>query len=140
MELERTLARVPLFAGLDRATVRGVAAVGKLRSYRAGETIVRENDPGIALYVIVSGVARVEKGTDSDPQPLGTLRAGDFFGELAVIQDQARSATVVAVEDTECLLIKAWEFRSLLKEHPQIAIPIMETLIARLHRAEQRER
>ncbi len=137
-ELEETLARVPLLHSLDRATIRSLAATGKLRLYRAGETIVRENDPGIALYIMVRGRARVERGASGDSRPLAELKPGDFFGELAIIEEHARTATVVAIEDTECLLIKGWEFRSLLKEHPQMAIPIMDELIARLHRAEHR--
>jgi CRP/FNR family cyclic AMP-dependent transcriptional regulator len=135
--LEESLSRVPLLESLDRGTIRSLAATGKLRQYNAGDTIVRENDPGIALYIIVSGRARVERGA-GNPQALGELRAGDFFGELAIIEEHARTATVTAVEDTECLLLKSWEFRSLLKEHPSIAIPIMDALIARLHRAEHR--
>jgi CRP-like cAMP-binding protein len=136
-ELEEVLARVPLLRSLDATTLRGLAATGKLRGYRAGETIVKEDDPGIALYIIVSGKVQVARGS-GNPQQLGELRAGDFFGELAIIEEHARTATVTAVEDTECLLLKSWEFRSLLKEHPSIAIPIMDALIARLHRAEHR--
>jgi CRP/FNR family transcriptional regulator, cyclic AMP receptor protein len=136
-ELEESLSRVPLLKSLDAATLRGLAATGKLRRYRAGDTIVREDDPGIALYIIVSGKVRVARGS-GNPQELGELRAGDFFGELAIIEEHARTATVTAIDDTECLLLKSWEFRSLLKEHPAIAIPIMDALIARLHRAEHR--
>jgi CRP/FNR family transcriptional regulator, cyclic AMP receptor protein len=135
--LEETLAGVPLLKSLDRRTLSSLAAAGKLRRYAAGETIVRENDPGIALYILVSGRARVARGA-GNPQELGELRPGDFFGELAIIEEHARTATVTAVEDTECLLLKGWEFRSLLKEHPSVAIPIMDALIARLHRAEHR--
>ncbi|MCA1587730.1 MAG: cyclic nucleotide-binding domain-containing protein, partial [Chloroflexi bacterium] len=84
------------------------------------------------LYVILRGRVRVERtGTK-----VGELRAGDFFGELALIEDEPRSASVIAVEETECLLFLAWEFRSLLDEHPQIAAPIMRALIERLHRQE----
>jgi CRP-like cAMP-binding protein len=136
-ELEEVLSRVPLLRSLDTTTLRGLAATGKLRRYRAGETIVKEDDPGIALYIIVGGRVQVARGS-GNPQALGELRAGDFFGELAIIEEHARTATVTAVEDTECLLLKSWEFRSLLKEHPSIAIPIMDALIARLHRAEHR--
>jgi CRP-like cAMP-binding protein len=136
-ELDVALARVPLFQSLEPETIRGIAAAGKLRSYPAGTAIVREDQPGIALYIIVSGKVRVERGSAS-PQALGELGPGDFFGELAIIEDHARTATVTAVTDTECLLLTSWEFRSLLKVHPSIAIPVMEALIARLHRAEHR--
>ena len=136
-ELEETLARVPLLAALDKSTIASIARAGKLRRYAAGDTIVRENEPGIALYIIVSGRARVARGA-GNPQELGELGPGDFFGELAIIEEHARTATVTAIEDTECLLLVSWEFRSLLKVHPEVAVPIMDALIARLHRAEHR--
>jgi CRP/FNR family cyclic AMP-dependent transcriptional regulator len=132
MVLEAQLASVPLLAGLDDKVRRRLAKIGKRRTYAAGATIVEEGATAIALYVILRGSVRVERaGT-----PVGALRAGDFFGELALIEDEPRSASVIAVEETECLLFLAWEFRSLLDEHPQIAAPIMRSLIERLHRQE----
>ena len=132
MQLETQLASVPLLAGLDAKVHRRLAKIGKRRTYAAGETIVEEGAAAIALYVILRGRVRVERtGTQ-----VGELRAGDFFGELALIEDEPRSASVIAVEETECLLFLAWEFRSLLDEHPQIAAPIMRALIERLHRQE----
>ena len=67
---------------------------------------------------------------------LGELKGGDFFGELALIEEHPRSATVIATEPTDCLLFPAWEFTALLEEHPVIALPIMRALIGRLHRRE----
>ena len=66
------------------------------------------------------------------------LYPGDFFGELALIEDHPRTASVLAVEETECILFVAWEFTALLKEHPQMAVPIMNALIKRLHRREHK--
>ena len=132
MELEAQLASVPLLAGLDARVRRRLAKIGKRRTYAAGETIVEEGATAIALYVVLRGRVRVERAG----APVGELRAGDFFGELALIEDEPRSASVIAVDETECLLFLAWEFRSLLDEHPQIAAPIMRALIERLHRQE----
>ena len=132
MELQQQLASVPLLAGLDDRTRRRLAEVGKRRTYAPEETIVREGSAGTALYVVLSGRARVERGAEV----LGQVAAGDFFGELALIEERPRSASVVAVEPTDCLLFPAWEFTALLEEHPEIAVPIMRALIARLHRRE----
>ena len=132
MELEQQLATVPLLAGLEDRVRRRLAEIGKRRTYAADETIVREGSTGTALYIVLRGRARVER----DGAAIGQLNAGDFFGELALIEEHPRSATVVAREETDCLLFPAWEFTALLEEHPEIAVPIMRELIARLHRRE----
>jgi CRP-like cAMP-binding protein len=133
VELEQQLASVPLLAGLEPRVRRRLAEVGKRRTYGADEEIVREGSTGTALYILLSGEARVEQ----DGREIGRLAAGDFFGELALIEEHPRSATVVAATDTDCLLFPAWEFTALLEEHPEVAVPILRVLIRRLHRSEQ---
>jgi CRP-like cAMP-binding protein len=132
VDLEQQLASVPLLAGLEPRVRRRLAEVGKRRTYSANEEIVREGSTGTALYIILSGEAHVEQ----DGQEIGKLSAGDFFGELALIEEHPRSATVAATTDTDCLLFPAWEFTALLEEHPEVAIPILHVLIRRLHRSE----
>ncbi|MGI8830458.1 MAG: cyclic nucleotide-binding domain-containing protein [Candidatus Limnocylindria bacterium] len=132
MELEQQLASVPLLAGLNNRIRRRLADTGKRRTYAAGDEIVREGSSGTALYIVLSGDGRVERGGER----LGTVKAGDFFGELALIEEHPRSASVIADSETECLLFPAWEFTALLDEHPEIAVPIMRALIERLHRRE----
>lgn len=133
MELEAQLASVPLLAGLDDRVRRRLAQIGKRRTYAPDETIVREGSSGTALYVVLTGSVRVERGGTT----VGQLGPNDFFGELSLIEDEPRSASIVAAEESECLLFPAWEFRALLDEHPQIAVPIMRALIERLHRQER---
>jgi CRP/FNR family transcriptional regulator, cyclic AMP receptor protein len=132
VELEQQLASVPLLAGLEPRVRRRLAEVGKRRTYAADEEIVREGTTGTALYILLSGDARVEQ----DGKAIGQLSAGDFFGELALIEEHPRSATVIAATPADCLLFPAWEFTALLEEHPEVAIPIMRVLIQRLHRSE----
>jgi len=133
VELEQQLATVPLLAGLDRQTRHRLAENGKHRTYAPDEVIVREGSSGTALYIVLRGRARVERNGET----IGELRPSDFFGELSLIEEHPRTATVVAADETECLLFSAWEFTALLEEHPQIAVPIMKALIARLHRRER---
>lgn len=133
MELEAHLATVPLLAGLDDRTRRRLALIGKSRRYAAGSTIVEEGEAGMALYVVLRGTVRVERNGAA----VSALRPNDFFGELALIEDEPRTASVIAVDDVECLLFPAWEFRALLDENPQVALPIMRALIERLHRQER---
>lgn len=132
MELEQQLATVPLLAGLETRVRRRLAEIGKRRTYAAEEAIVREGSTGTALYIVLKGRGRVERGGET----IGQVGTGDFFGELALIEEHPRSATVVASEETDCLLFPAWEFTALLEEHPEIAVPIMRALIQRLHRRE----
>jgi CRP/FNR family transcriptional regulator len=136
LELEQTLASVPLLSSLDRRTIKRLAEQGKQRTYQPGDVIIREDAPASALYVITRGKVRVDKGVAAD-EPLTYLTPGDFFGELALIEDHPRSATITAVDETECVLFVAWEFTALLKENPAIAVPIMYALIERLHRHEK---
>lgn len=132
MELQQQLASVPLLAGLEDRVRRRLADIGKRRTYEAGDAIVKEGSTGTALYIVLSGSARVERGAET----IGKVSSGDFFGELALIEEHPRSASVIAEEATECLLFPAWEFTALLEEHPEIAVPIMRALIGRLHRRE----
>jgi CRP/FNR family cyclic AMP-dependent transcriptional regulator len=132
VELEQQLASVPLLAGLEPRVRHRLAEIGKRRTYSPEEAIVREGTTGTALYILLAGRARVEQ----DGKVLGELSAGDFFGELALIEEHPRSASVIANVETECLLFPAWEFSALLGEHPEIAVPIMKALIGRIHRRE----
>jgi CRP/FNR family transcriptional regulator, cyclic AMP receptor protein len=133
VELKEQLAQIPLLAGLPDKVRRRLAEIGKRRRYPAGDTIIAEGESGVAFYVILSGSARVEQRGQS----IGQLETGDFFGELALIEEHPRSATITAVEDTECLGFTRWEFTALLDEHPEVAVPMMHALIRRLHRREQ---
>jgi CRP-like cAMP-binding protein len=132
VDLEQQLASVPLLAGLDDRIRRRLAETGKRRTYGPDDEIVKEGSNGTALYIVLSGEGRVERGGER----LGAVKAGDFFGELALIEEHPRSASVIASTETECLLFPAWEFTALLEEHPAIAVPIMRALIQRLHTRE----
>jgi CRP-like cAMP-binding protein len=132
MELEQQLASVPLLATIEQRVRRRLADVGKRRTYAPDEVIVRQGTTGTALYILLSGRAAVEV----DERRVAELGPGDFFGELALIEEHPRTASVVAVAETDCLLFPAWEFTALLEEHPEIAVPIMRALITRLHRRE----
>ena len=138
MDVESALASTKLLSSLDRKTIKRLADQGKHRSYAAGETIIREGAPASALYIILSGKVHFEVA-EGGPAPVATAGPGDFFGELALIEEHPRSATVIADEPTECILFVAWEFTALLKEFPEMAVPLMNALIARLHRREHHQ-
>ena len=127
---------IPLLSVLKPKDRARVMAYARLRTYGPGETVVREGDPGMHLYFVTSGDARVEQAGQSW---VGRLGPGDFFGELALIEEHGRTATVVAEDDLTCSLVPAWEFRALLKEHPELAIGLLDALIGRLHRREHHD-
>jgi CRP/FNR family transcriptional regulator, cyclic AMP receptor protein len=136
VDIETRLAEVPVLAGLDAKTRRRLAGQGKHRTYAAGDYIIRQGDPAVALYIILAGRARVEQETDGVVEKLVELVPYEFFGEVALIQDTPRTASVFAVDDTECLLISEWEFAALVKEYPEVSDVVLHELIRRLVRRE----
>ncbi len=132
-ELVKMLAQVPLFAGLGNKRIKTIAgSFARERSYDAGEVIEKEGDFGVAFYLITNGSVEVLGGK----KVLSKLGRGQFFGEMALIDKQPRSATVVAVEPgTKCLLMTVWSFRALLETDPKLATGVMRVLARRLREA-----
>ena len=131
--LERTealpaLKAVPLFAGLTPQQLRRVAEVGRVRLFRAGTAMVHLGEPGDTFYVILDGHALVVRETG---RPL-KLRTGDFFGELALIENVPRSADVIATDDVTALTIGHTAFKRLLRSEAAFTYVILRTVIGRL--------
>ena len=128
---------VPLLAVLKEKDRDRVLGDARHRTYAPGETIVHEGDDALYMFIIAEGHARVER---EESGVVGRLGPGDFFGELALIEEHARTATVIAEDALTAYLIPAWEFRSLLIEHPEMAVPMLKALIARIHGQEHHRR
>jgi CRP-like cAMP-binding protein len=118
----RALARVPLFAGCSDDDIRDIAAIAHLLSFEGGAVIVPEGEEGQGFYLIMSGEASVVQGTTV----INTLAAGDFFGEIALLEGTPRTASVIAVGSVVCLGILRADFRPLLIRQPRIALRIIE--------------
>jgi CRP-like cAMP-binding protein len=104
-------------------------------NFRAGTAIFFEDDPSDSLYVVISGSAKVfHTSEDGKDHILNTLRAGDAFGELAMIEGLPRSATVQAVEDTELLCLARRDFEAFAHQHPQMLWRLLQTLCGRLRK------
>lgn len=123
--------RVPLFANMSPRDVEGIAALFKERRFAAGETVTKEGSGAAAFFVIESGEAAVSV----DGRPRTTLTKGDYFGEVALIDEGARSATVTATTDLVCLGLTYWEFRPLVQTNATIAWNLLRTLAKRLRAA-----
>lgn len=127
--------RVPLFAELSRREAGQVARLFKKRDFAAGETIAREGSGGAAFYLIESGDAAVSVGGEERR----TLGPGDYFGEIALIDEGARSATITAVTDLRCHGLTYWDFRPLVQGSAEISWKLLQSVVKKL-RAEQAAR
>jgi CRP/FNR family transcriptional regulator, cyclic AMP receptor protein len=133
-DVVETLNRVPLFAGVKDRDLRRLAKVMSERTFQEGEPIMTEGQSGIGFFVIEEGNATVSlKG-----EALRTVGPGDYIGEIALIDEGPRSATVIAGTDLRCRGMAAWEFRSFVQEHPEVAWALLQTLAARFREAEAR--
>jgi CRP/FNR family transcriptional regulator, cyclic AMP receptor protein len=126
------LQQVRLFADLDRGEVEKIALLFKERTFRAGETIIKEGSGGAAFYAIETGEVTVTIGGDFR----ATLGPGDYFGEIALLDEGARIATVTAATDLHVYGLTLWEFRPLVEENGVIGWKLLQTLAKELRDAE----
>ncbi len=133
--MSETLAAVPLFAGLDDDGLAGLMRGMRIRKFRRGETVFHVGDPGDALFIVVSGSIKITLPADSgDEAILATLRPGDFFGELALLDGAPRSATAIAIEATETYILARDRFRELISTDPIMRETVLATLAAEVRR------
>ena len=133
-DVAETLSRIPLFAGVKGRDLGRLAKVMSERTFAEGEAITTEGQSGVGFFVIEQGNATVSlKG-----EILRTLGPGDHIGEIALIDEGPRSATVTATTDLSCRGMAAWEFRSFVQEHPEVAWELLQVLAARFREAEAR--
>jgi nucleotide-binding universal stress UspA family protein len=133
------LSHTSLFAELSQDDLEHLAETARIRTYHRDELIVREGEIATGCFMIASGRVEVIRGTETThPTVLGTLGAGEFFGEMAVIDDHPRSATVRAMEETECVAIRREDFLDTLQQRPQIAVRMLPVLVRRLRQADAR--
>jgi CRP-like cAMP-binding protein len=130
------LRRVDLFSDLPQGSLEVLADVAVEIEFPQGHYIVQQGMVGSGLFVIVSGSVKVVRGDDV----LATLGPGDFFGELSVLDQSPRSASVIALQPTVCLGIASWELLRVLEEQPKLALALLRALAARLRAADERPR
>ena len=126
------LGSVPFFSGLDKGTRSSIASQGKELTYKAGDTVVEEGSMGVGFYLIVDGKAEVRK----KGKVLASLGKGQFFGEMSLIDEQPRSADVVAVSPTKCWALSSWAFGSIMKTNPEVALMMLKEMVKRLRAAQ----
>jgi len=125
-----------LFAGVPRKDLAKLASAVRERSLAAGDTLVAEGQGGIAFFVIAEGKVDVEVAGHT----VGSLGPGETFGEVALLDptDDVRSASVKAATPVRVLAVTAWEFKAFVRQHPDVAWALLQTLARRLRQAEAR--
>jgi CRP/FNR family transcriptional regulator, cyclic AMP receptor protein len=133
-DLVESLKSVPIFAGVRDKELGRLGKVMRESRFNEGDAITTEGRSGVGFFLIEEGNATVSLRGEI----VRTLGPGDHFGEIALIDEGPRSATVTATTDLQCRGLAAWEFKSFVQEHPEVAWPLLETLASRLRDAEDR--
>jgi CRP/FNR family cyclic AMP-dependent transcriptional regulator len=123
-EATQLLGRVPLFSGLDPRELETISRTVHERTFRAGDKIAEEGQGGVGFFVIREGEAKVTVGGNE----VRRLGAGDYFGEIALISEGTRTATVTAETELHCYGLTPWEFRPLVQTNAGIAWKILQAL------------
>jgi CRP/FNR family transcriptional regulator, cyclic AMP receptor protein len=133
------LARVPVFSTLEVEDLQRIAQLAVPRSFESGQVVFRQGGQSDTCYVVYAGRARaVRQHGDGRIITLATFGPGDIFGELALFEDERRSATVEALEPTSAVAVLGPDMRRLMVEHPQIAMRLMIALARRLRETNER--
>jgi CRP/FNR family transcriptional regulator, cyclic AMP receptor protein len=118
------LQRVPIFEGLERRELERIAGSMKQRTFRAGDTVTTEGQGGVGFFVIQDGEARVTIAGDERRR----LGPGDYFGEIALLTDRPRTATIMAETDLRCYGMTSWDFKPLVETHGSIAWKLLQAM------------
>ncbi len=127
------LNQVPLFSSLGAKGVEVILKVATERSFAQGTKIVGEGDLGVGFYLIVAGSAEVVR----NDKRITKLGVGAFFGEMSLLDGAPRSADVVALEDTTCLVLTSWVIRGMIASNPDVAMGMLKELSRRLREADR---
>ncbi len=139
MDTVEALRKVSLFSELNERNLKLLAKSCKNRTFEVGEYLVKQNDDGIGLFVIMSGKVKVTKTTgDGSEIDIATHGPGDFIGELSVLDGAKRTASVVALEKTECALLTSWDFNAIMDTNPEIAVGILPVVVRRFRETNER--
>ena len=131
-EITIALTHVPLFHNLDSRRLQSLAKRVVQREFPAGVNIVTQGDGGVGLFIITSGQAEaVRENADGSKTVVNTFGPNDYFGEMALLDEGSRTASVVTTAPTQCLVLASWDFTALLKSDVDMAIEILSEMAKR---------
>lgn len=133
--VEDAISRVPLFSQLSGKERKELAGSMKERTFSAGSVITDVGQGAVGFFIIDDGTATVEAGGDKRR----VLKGGDYFGEIALIDEGTRTAKITADSDLHCYGMTSWEFRPFVQTHPDVAWALLQTLAQRVREAEGRK-
>lgn len=126
------LKKVPLFKGLTTKQMSAIAERMVERTYKAGDVVIQQGKGGEGFFIVSAGkLEAILEHRDGEKSVVNTFTATDFFGELALLSEGTRTATIVAIEDSTCQVLTRWDFRAILVNDAEMAISILEELSAR---------
>lgn len=134
-EVQDVIRSASLFENLSKRDVKQLASALHETTFAPGTVIVEHGKPGVGFFLIASGSVTVSV----NGKPVNTLKAGDHFGEVALIDEGARMAEVKADDEVRCYALAAWQFRPFVRDHPDVAWALMHSLVQRLVRDAQRD-
>lgn len=138
MKKEELLASVSIFSHMKMKDLKRIAAHAGFRDFHTGEVIIHEGDYDNTLFVVVSGsVQAIKNHGDKNEKDLGILGPGSYFGEIALIDNLARSASVIATEDTQVLCLEQMDLHKEIEKSPPMAIEMMQMLSLRIRANEK---
>ncbi len=139
MSTADVLRHVWLFAGLDEQQLEAVSSLTFQKKFDPGELIIEEGRTGNGLYAIISGNVEAVKAAGTEQErTVNRLGPGEVFGEMALLGEWPRTATVRAVDEVECLGIDRWVFLTQLERHPQMGIKMLQILAQKLRDSDAR--
>ncbi len=118
----------PIFADTSEKSLESMLKSAVTKTVPAGDKVVQEGQGGVGFYLILEGKAEVVK----EGEKLAEIGAGNFFGELGVIDGQPRTADVIALTETKCWILSQWAMKSIIANHPEVALSMLEELARRL--------
>jgi CRP/FNR family transcriptional regulator, cyclic AMP receptor protein len=132
LEEIESLRGVPLFSGMSERDLRKVMEIAKVVVHSSGQLVVGEDNTAVGFHLILEGTADASVGGEV----VGTIAAGDYFGEISLIDGKPRSATVTATSELKTLVVPSWSFNRMLDQHPEMMRTLLIELCARLRKVE----
>src|SRR5262245_5793208 len=134
MNLAHALRTAPLFATLDERQRSRIGDLMTIRRFDAGTTILRQGSSAVTLYLLLDGEVTVSREPEEGGRPvtLATLKPGEVFGEMAVLDDDTRSSSITATTPSRCALLSRWELLQELRRHPDLALELIRLLARRI--------
>lgn len=130
---------VPIFSELDDEIIEKLVSLGRIKEYDKDAIIFLENETGNAMFIIIEGKVKVSRVSDDGREViLSILDEADFFGEMALLDGQARSANIIAIEKSKLFIIQRKDFIDLLAQHPNVSVSLLQELTKRIRIADMK--